>query len=170
MIKKLALLLLFPFMLIAMDTDDLSALTRAAGYQVGIVDKEVLRKAVAEKGYPALKAEIELHIFEKTWVSHEPEMAYKKRMPWTIVLQCRRGDGSALSERVFGRINNMYINDFAPILCGNRLNQDQKDRIDHCTSAQPTDEGEWVGEAAIVQVKTLFFDKKSLLKALEELK
>lgn len=151
--------------------EDLSFLRKAPGYQLGCVDRVVLKKAIAEKGYAALKTEIEQHIFEKKWITHEPEIAHKERIPLTIVQQCKRDDDSALSKIVFGSIRSIYNNDMGPVFDTNRLNGEmQEERIDHCTSAESVDEDEEVWNAEIVQIKTLFCHKTSLLAALEEFK
>lgn len=155
--------------------DDLARFS-APKYRLGALDKLMLRKVIAEKGWEALKLEIEQYQFRKYKMVEESngvERGFKIDTPYTITQCCTRSDNTEIANKVFGELDSKYKTHVAT-LYANPLNDTYQgyERIDHCTSAMlPNNTSVYNNPyTSEVNVTTMFFDKPSLLAALEALK
>ena len=166
--NKLAVLLFLNITGIWVYSADNSTLSmKSLGYQLGKVDKEVLKKAIIESGgYDTWQAIIERHIFEKSCMTKNASTP----IPIIIECTCEKNDGSVLSQIIFDRIHSIDVTKLKPVLPTNPLNRKmQNNCIDYCTSAESVNKDIERGYARKVSIKTIFFDKKSLLSALQEI-
>jgi hypothetical protein len=145
-------------------------------YTIGRIDRLVLQKAAAEKGMDILKKRIKAHKFTETIVIETMPPQYEQTSkPYVIEQVVKKADQSPLSQAVFNTLYTMYVHEMGILFPGNPLNAHYQkgnfhssDRIDYCTSAATLD-GSYLGNAHAVKIRTEFYNKHSLLKALKRL-
>ena len=128
--------------------------------RIGTIDTLMLARSLFQQGYKNIQRDISTHQFT---VSKWAETKYVvSRNPYCITHTCSRHGNSALSDQVFYRLNQMTPQKMTlPIK--NEHNQ-YPNAIDECTRYMSIDGSD------DVKVIAAFYDKKDLIKTLNELR